>query len=387
MATPQVRSNHRPLAAPTKDAPPLDSYMRSHEDALPIATPSYTLRANANALLVSEKGFEPGMTKIISSSSVLTAWFTFQVFCGHVDCSRTICQWKRIKKIVDDNSQAWLAQGLESAARSASVEYLKNMKLPELHALAVFVLSRKISRKPRSMAGRNSELTYHPYYQTDDAMLYLTSQILIFLYYHVKPSSSFSISRPQELEKIRPWLLGQGAHIGLACEQFAKSKLTNNAPNLRTSLTALPAWSPHSLLLFPIEKPIGREDTLALQQSSSTVLKQQVTRVSYEKVNADVGGNKRVLFRLSGEEMFELETDKIPKAASEHAIAQKVTLYDTLRILLGWPKSSNLTGVSLHEKGVCKPQGRIETLHELWQAIDSHEVPVFSAWSRHHLVK
>lgn len=105
---------------------------------------------------LSQKDFEQGITQIISSSSVLTAWFTFQVFCGHVDCSRTICQWTRTKKIIDEHSQAWVAQRLTSAGRSASVEYLKDMKLPELHALAVFVLSHKIMCKSRHMNNRDS---------------------------------------------------------------------------------------------------------------------------------------------------------------------------------------------------------------------------------------
>jgi hypothetical protein len=270
MATPQARSNHGPLTTPTTVSPPRGSYIRSREDAPPVAIPSYTLASNANALLVSAKDFEQSMTTIILSSSVLTAWFTFQVFCGHVDCSCTICQWKRIKKIIDEHSQAWVAQRLTSAGRSASVEYLKEMKLPELYALAVFVLSHKIMRKPRHMTGRNSELTYHSYYQTDTAMLYLSSQTLMFLYYHVKPSSPFSISRPKELGLIQPWLLGQGAHIGLACEEFADGKSQDFAPELRILLTNLSAWSPHSLLLFPIEKPTGREEASAFQHNHGT---------------------------------------------------------------------------------------------------------------------
>lgn len=84
-------------------------------------------------------------------------------------------------------------------------------------------------------------MTYHSYYQTDTAMLYLASQTPMFLYYHVKPSSPFSISRPKKLELIQLWLLGQGAHIGLACEQFAESKSSDAGPNLRISLTDLPA--------------------------------------------------------------------------------------------------------------------------------------------------
>lgn len=376
MATPQGRNNHGPLTTPTKVSPPRGSYLRSHEDAPPVAVPSCTLASHAAALLVSEKDFEHGMSKIISNSSVLTAWFTFQAFCGHVDCSRTICQWKSIKRIIVEHSHAWVARRLVSAGRSASVEYLKDMVLPELHALAVFVLSHKITRKPRHVTSRKSELTYHSYYQTDTAVLYLSSQTLMFLYFHVKPSSPFSISRPKERGLIQPWLLGQGAHIGLACEEFAKSKSQYAAADLRMLLTYSSAWSPYSLLRFPIKKTNGRENASELLQNSSTGMKQQVAHISDATVN--VNGNKITIFRLSGEDMFELETEKIPKALSEHAIAQKVTLCDTLRRLLGWPKSSNLIGVSLHKNDERKPQVCIETLHELWHVIDSHEAPVFS---------
>lgn len=206
--------------------PPRGAYRRSSKDCLPVAIPGFTVEANAAALLVSEQDFDCAIAHAITSSRVLTAWVAFQM--AHVDAEdgRIMSKWRVIDDIIASRFQLWDAQYRSNSELYLSPVDLKRMGVPELNALAVFVLCRRIQDNTRGTNELSSSLTYHTYYRTFMSRMYLAAHILTFLRYYTKPSSTFSTYRPKDISVVPTWLKTQGASVGLACEKFADGKYT-----------------------------------------------------------------------------------------------------------------------------------------------------------------
>jgi len=189
-----------------------------------VAIPGYTLEANAAALLVSEQDFDCAIADAITSSRVLTAWVAFQM--AHIDAedSRTMISWRVIDSIVASRIKLWDAQYRSSSELYLSLVDLAHMTTSELNALAVFVLCRRIQDNTAGTNDLGNTLTYHTYYRTFTSKMYLATHILTFLRYYIKPSSPFSISRPNDVSLVPTWLGTQGACVGLACQEFAEGR-------------------------------------------------------------------------------------------------------------------------------------------------------------------
>lgn len=204
--------------------PPRGAYRRSSKDCLPVAIPGFTVEANAAALLVSEQDFDCAIAHAITSSRVLTAWVAFQM--AHVDAEdgRIMSKWRVIDDIIASRFQLWDAQYRSNSELYLSPVDLERMDVPELNALAVFVLCRRIQDNTRNTNELSSSLTYHTYYRTFMSRMYLAAHILTFLRYYTKPSSTFSTYRPKDISLVPTWLKTHGACVGLACEKFADGK-------------------------------------------------------------------------------------------------------------------------------------------------------------------
>jgi hypothetical protein len=207
--------------------PPRGAYKRSSKDCLPVAIPGYTLEANAAALLVSEEDFDSAIAHTITSSRVLTAWVAFQMTYKDVEDSRTMSKWRVIDDIIASRFQLWDAQYRSNSELYLSPVDLVRMGVSELNALAVFVLCRRIQDNTRGTNELGSSLTYHTYYRTFMSRMYLAAHILTFLRYYIKPSSTFSTYRPNDISLVPTWLKTQGACVGLAFQEFADGKYTD----------------------------------------------------------------------------------------------------------------------------------------------------------------
>lgn len=218
------RKTHRDCNNNAK--PPRGAYRRSSKDCLPVAIPGFTLEANAAALLVSEQDFECAIAHTITSSRVLTAWVAFQMALVDGEEGRTTIKWRVVDDIVASRFQLWDAQYRSNSELYLSPVDLKRMEVPELNALAVFVLCRRIQDNTGGTNELSSSLTYHTYYRTFMSRMYLSAHILTFLRYYTKPTSTFSMYRPKDISLVPTWLKTQGACVGLACEKFADGKYT-----------------------------------------------------------------------------------------------------------------------------------------------------------------
>jgi hypothetical protein len=207
--------------------PPRGAYRRSSKDSLPVAIPGFTLEANAAALLVSEQEFDCAIAHTITNSRALTAWVAFQMAHVDVEHCRTISKWRVIDDITASRFQLWDAQYRFNSELYLSSVDLKRMDVPELNALAVFVLCRRIQDNTRNANELGSSLTYHTYYRTFMPRMYLAAHILTFLRYYTKPTSTFSTYRPKDISLVPTWLKTQGACVGLACKKFADGQYTS----------------------------------------------------------------------------------------------------------------------------------------------------------------
>ena len=206
--------------------PPRGAYTRSSKDCLPVAIPGYTHEASAAALLVSEQDFDCAIAHTITSSRVLTAWVAFQMAHIDVEDSRTTNKWRVIDDIIASRFQLWDAQYRFNSELYLSPVDLARMKISELNALAVFVLCRRIQDNTKGTNELGSSLTYHTYYRTFMSRIYLAAHILTFLRYYIRPSSTFSTYRPDDILRVPRWLEIQGACIRVACQKLTEGKKT-----------------------------------------------------------------------------------------------------------------------------------------------------------------
>jgi hypothetical protein len=204
--------------------PPHGTYMRSNNNCPPVAIPDYTPEANAAALLVSKQDFDCAIAHTITSSKVLTAWVAFQMAHIDVEDSRTRLQWQVVDSIIASHIKLWDAQYRFSSELYLSQVDLAYMTTSKLNALAVFVLCRRIQDNVPGTNEHGNSLTYHTYYRTFTSRIYLAAQILTFLRHYVKPTSTFSVHRPDVISLVPKWLTTQGARVGLACQKFAEGR-------------------------------------------------------------------------------------------------------------------------------------------------------------------
>jgi hypothetical protein len=211
-------------AVSDKVEPPRGAYKRSSKDCLPVAITGYTIEANAAALLVSEEDFDCAIAHTITSSRVLTAWVAFQMAHIDVEDSRTMSKWRVIDDIIASRFQLWDAQYRSSSELYLSPVELARMKVSELNALAVFVLCRRIQDNTRSTNELGGSLTYHTYYRTFMSRVYLAAHLLTFLRYYIRPLSTFSRYRPDDVLRVPRWLEIQGACVRVACQKLTEGK-------------------------------------------------------------------------------------------------------------------------------------------------------------------
>lgn len=239
MATPQIGPRHSTFDVPDDIAPPAWCHRSLNPSHPMVVLPELTLEAVANALTFESVGkvevFETAIREITLSSDVLKAWFAFQMACRTIEVERTMSGWEAIKRTIDTNSMKWRAHYRTKAGLPLSKDELKRMKMPELHARAVFVLFRKFQDRSASL------LCYHSYYRTDETKLYLAAHVLKFLRQYTMPESTYTTHRPEILAEQSLWLRKESARIGLACEEYvregAECKILIRAVSSRILLT------------------------------------------------------------------------------------------------------------------------------------------------------
>lgn len=138
---------------------------------------------------------------------------------------------------------------------------------------------------------------------------------------------------------------------------------------IRQNANLASAWKCRSLLKSEqtdLNRVRARQRNLRLDDRDDTTGKANAT--AEPQSASDHKPSKTVIFLLSGEDRFEVNSSQIPQT-----IRNDDTLYVRLRRLLGWSKSSQVTGISTRKDGNDQP---ITTLPELWRAIESQEVPM-----------